>query len=337
MGFESSLIFHNRLLPALKVFALIDPPTDESEKSEQDLSENLGPKGEPVPGEAPPAQKDKSEPAAAPARPRCCPTVFANAQRSEVFNAGAVLLTAGLFILHCIQSLQIATNKSLFPDPEQTNGGDENRKPKEKDPNAQAYIFKKIFEEETFRRVAQITAGIFAAAFLTAAVMRARRPDTEVRTLGTLWAWRLLRLLQTGLCLVAVYSLVIHCVYYGLLAWYKDSSSPGRVGALVAHGIFSREAGSFWTAVALHSAISLWRAISRSAPPTAASPSPDVVLSDMVKASRMLFLICLPSAVLVGLIVCLQVDASSFSPPAAGPLPNLQPPILVSLPCQPRD
>jgi hypothetical protein len=130
---------------------------------------------------------------------------------------GAVLLTAGLFILHCIQSLQIATKKPLFPDPKKSDGS--SRQPMKKDPNAPAYFFKKIFEEEEFRRVAQITAGIFSAVFLTAAVMRARSTGTEVRTLGTLWAWRLLRLLQTGLCLVAVYSLVIHFVYYGLLAW----------------------------------------------------------------------------------------------------------------------
>ncbi len=255
MGFEDSLIFRNRLLPALKAFARINSLPAEP------VDQKTGNDGEP----APPAS-----PTAAPAQP----AVGVGMQRSEIFNAGAVMLTAGLFILHCIQSLQIATNQPLFHYSDDSNGEDLNLRVMPKDPNAPAFFFQVMFEEDRFRRIALITTGIFAAAFLIAAAMHWSRCRLKVYTISTLWAWPLLRLLQTGLCLVAVYSLIINCVYYGMLAWYKDASSPERVGAWVANRIFSEEEQSFWTAVALHSFISFWRAIPRSAPPSAASHAP---------------------------------------------------------------
>jgi hypothetical protein len=80
------------------------------------------------------------------------------------------------------------------------------------------------------------------------------------------WFRPLLRLLQTGLCLLATYSLIIHCVYYGLLAWYFEESSPARIGEWVASRIFSHEGRTFWSGFAFHSVINCWRAVSRSAP-----------------------------------------------------------------------
>ena len=293
MGFEDSVVFCHRLLPALRAFVLIDTPVAVPDDPEKPLpTENLCPEGQPanVQGAVEPKPKDNFE-SVPPVIARCWPANSESVQRSEMINAGAVLLTTGLFFLHCIQSLQIATNKSFFPDPEEIRvQGDEGNRAKQKDPNAPAYFFQKIFDEVEFRRVAQITAGIFAGGFFIAAVMRVRRPHCSTPWQQHLhaaarWAWPLLRLLQTGLCLIAVYSLIIHCVYYGMLAWYSTASSPGRVGAWVVYRIFSTDAGSFWSAFVLHSAVSCWRAVLRSAPPSPASPDPRALKEDLVQAS----------------------------------------------------
>ncbi len=271
MGFEDSTVFCCRLLPIMREFALVysDVPPGKPNNSEDEV--NPCPESEqrpPPPAMANPGELENSDPSATQSAPgHACRRVDLTPQ--EIFNLGGVLLTAGLFILHCIQSLQIATNRELFSTEGLSTSKERGAVPTYQ--NNPSYFFQKIFDETRHRRIYLITGGIFLGVFAIAAgirvadFMRGQSPKPRSRLHRICAALPvLLRAVQTGLCLIVVYHLIVSCVHGGMLAWYTEASSRAGVGKRIV-SVLSRDGSYLCTCFTLYTVISGLRAISRSA------------------------------------------------------------------------